>query len=187
MVYHDNILCISYGELTDGNPDSSDEAQRPVLSTAMYKYLLNKGNIEQVRRGCFGQSALVAYRSLPERYKERVVAKYGDPERLATQSSLRDLFRRDMRAEDFYRRYTTDGYTHLSEEVQESYVANASILNVIIDLMAKRIAAIRLGGGNSGRVLREVSEELNGIQQELGCKLPKNAQALKRVIDRYTA
>ena len=187
MVYHDNILCISYGELTDGNPDSPEEAQRPVLSTAMYKYMLNKGNIEQVRRGCFGQSALVAYRSLPERYKERVVAKYGDPERLATQSSLRDMVQRDMRAEDFYRRYTTDGYTHLKEEIQRLYVANASVMNAILDLMSKRIATVRLGGGNSGRVLREISEELNSIQPELGCKLPKNAQALKRVIDRYKA
>lgn len=187
MIYHDNILCISYGELTSGDPNNSDETQQPVMTVAVYRHLQTRNKLEVVRRGCFGQSALVAYRSLPERYKERVVAKYGDPERQASRSSLRDLFRRDMRAEDFYRRYTTDGYTHLKEEVQESYVANASILNAIIDLMAKRISTIRLGGGNSGRVLREVSEELNGIQQELGCKLPKNAQALKRVIDRYKA
>lgn len=187
MVYHDNILCISYGELTDGNPNDSDETQQPVMTVAVYRHLQTRNKLEVVRRGCFGQSALVAYRSLPERYKERVTAKYGDPERLATQSSLRDMFQRDMRAEDFYRRYTTDGYTHLKEEIQRLYVANASVLNAILDLMAKRIAAVRLGGGNSGRVLREISEELNSIQPELGCKLPKNAQALKRVIDRYKA
>ena len=182
MVYHDNILCISYGELTDGNPDSPDEKQRPIMTITTYQNMKVRNKLEVVRRGCFGQSALVAYRSLPDRYKERVVEKYGNPERLATQSSLRDMFQRDMRAEDFYRRYTTDGYTHLKEEIQRLYVANASILNAILDLMAKRIAAVRLGGGNSGRVLREISEELNSIQSELGCKLPKNAQALKRVI-----
>lgn len=179
MIYFNNIMCVSYGELTDG------EADDQVMTTTTYRNLQTRGQIEIARRGCFGQSALVAYRSLPERYKARFVAKYGDPERLATRSSLRDLFEKDMRAEDFYRRQTTDGYTPLKPELQQLYVNNASVLNTIIDLMAKRTASIRLRGGNSGRVVREISEELNAVQAELGCKLPRNAQALKRVIDKY--
>ena len=131
-------MCVSYGELTDGETDDR------VMSPTTYRHLQQRGQIEIARRGCFGQSALIAYRSLPERYKARFVAKYGDPERLATRSSLRDLFEKDMRAEDFYRRQTTDGYTPLKPELQQLYVNNASVLNTIIDLMAKRTASIRL-------------------------------------------
>lgn len=185
MIYHNNILCLSYAELTDGDPADPDTKQRPVMSVATYRNLQTRGQIEIVRRGCFGQSALVAYRSLPERYKQKVVARYGDPERMAPQSSLRDLYTRDMQAELFFRRYTTDGVAPLKEEARQVYVANASVLNTLLELSAKRTAAIRLRGGSTGRVLRELSEELNAVQDELGCKLPRNVRALKRTIEAY--
>lgn len=185
MKYHENILCISYAELTDGDPNDANESMRPIISASNLQYLVQRGQIRVVRRGCFGQSALYAYNSLPEKYRDKVVDKYGDVEKKATRSSLRDIFERDMRAENFYQTYTTDGHTHLTPETIKLYVNNASALNAVIDLYARRVAAIKLRNGSCGRVMGEICDELSLIQAELGCKLPKNSQSFRRVLDRY--
>lgn len=185
MKYHDNILSISYAELTDGNPEDPDVSQRPIMTVAIYRYLTTNKKIKIVRRGCFGQSALIAYHTLPEKYKAKVEAKYGDVEAQAARLNLRDQVVRDVKAEVFFEQYMPDGHNHLSEKIQQRYVMNASVLNAVIALMDRRIQWINARGRNSGRVLKEISDELNTIQDEMGCKLPKNHQALKRVIDRY--
>ena len=80
MEYYDNILCISHAELTGGDPMDPNPLQRPILTEANFKYYKSKRKFRVVNRACYGTPALVAYNSLPDRIKEKVVAKYGDPE-----------------------------------------------------------------------------------------------------------
>lgn len=187
MTYYDDTLCVTYDELLDGNPEATDEMERPIMTRTLIDYYRNKGQIRIVRRGYRGQTALIDFHTLPEAYQKKVTAKYGDPIAKATRSNLRDSITRDMRAEAFYQDYTPDGHTHLRPEVQEAYVMNASALNGLIDLMSRRVAFINARGGNSRRVWKELADELALIQDSIGCKLPKNSTALKRVLDKYKA
>lgn len=188
MKYHENILCISFAELTDGDPEDKDMNQRPVMTPALVKYYRGKNVLQFVRRGCFGQSALIAYSSLPEKYRDKVVAKYGDPERTTSISTLRDMFIRDEKARVFFQKHKVDGpdgCKSLKEEIQQRYINNASMLNTVIELYNKRTAFIRVRNGSTGRVWGEISDELNRIQEEVGCKLPKNVQSLRRLVEKY--
>ena len=161
--------------------------ERPIMTRDQIGYYTKNHRIRIVRRGYRGQTALIDFHTLPEAYQKKVTAKYGDPIAKATRSNLRDCITRDMRAEAFYQDYTPDGHTHLRPEVQEAYVMNASALNGLIDLMSRRVAFINARGGNSRRVWKELADELALIQDSIGCKLPKNSTALKRVLDKYKA
>ena len=65
MEYYKNILCISYAELTSGDPDAVEEKDRPVLTEASFKYYRSKKSIQVVRRACYGQTVLVSYTPCP--------------------------------------------------------------------------------------------------------------------------
>lgn len=187
MEYYKNILCISYAELTSGDPDAVEEKDRPVLTEASFKYYRSKKLIQVVRRACYGQTVLVSYHSLPDRVKERVIRKFGDPEQRTGQYVLRNMVTRDTNAEQFYKDYTLDdkGFEHLDPVYVELYTANASVLNAVIRLTSDRELFIKSYGRPFFRVWQETSGELNGIQEELGCRLPKNHLSLKRLADRY--
>ena len=59
----DNILCVHASWLYgDG----------AIMSQSCYKLLVHRGSIEVVRRACRNRPALVAYESLPERFKSAI-------------------------------------------------------------------------------------------------------------------
>ena len=72
MEYFENELCVTYEELTSGDD--------PIISGATLRQNIKRGNIRRAQRGGGeGSYALIIYSSLPEKYKARYVAKYGDP------------------------------------------------------------------------------------------------------------
>lgn len=187
MEYYDNTLCISHTELTGGDPMDSETARRPIISEANYRSMSQRGRFRVVRRACYGTPALVAYNSLPDRVKEKVVAKYGDPESRVERFDLRSMITRDPEAERFYRTYTLDdgGHVYLKTETINLYTINASVLNAVIRLTSDRALCIKSYGKPFGRVWAETSRDLNAIQGELGCRLPKNHLSLKRLAEKY--
>ncbi len=189
MEYFNNILCVSHAELTGGDPMDSNPLQRPIMTQANFKYYKKKEKFRVVNRACYGTPALVAYNSLPDRVKEKVIAKYGDPENNAKQHVLKDMIVRDLVAEQFYKTYPKDGPAdkRLKIEVAERYTINASVLNAIVRLTSKRILCINSNNRSFTRVWPETSRELNAMQEEIGCRLPKNHLSLKRLVERYKA
>lgn len=186
MEYYDNILCISHAELTGGDPMDADPLKRPILSEANFKYYKSKHKFRVVNRACYGTPALVAYNSLPDRIKGKVVAKYGDPENNTQKYVLKNMIVRDLVAEHFYQKPIDEaGNTHLKSEIAELYTLNASVLNAVIKLSGDRVLCIKSYGKSFGRVWPEISRDLNGIQDEIGCRLPKNHLSLKRLVERY--
>lgn len=187
MEYYNNILCISHAELTGGNPEDANMLKRPIMSEPNFKYYKKEEKFRVLRRACYGTPALVAYNSLPDRIKEKVVAKYGDPESNTKKYVLKNMIVRDLVAEQFYQKHTLDekGNVHLKQELIELYTMNASALNSIINLSNNRILCIKSYGKPFNRVWPEISRDLQGIQEEMGCRLPKNHLSLKRVVERY--
>ena len=71
----DNILTVTYTNLT-----RSDNGEA-VMSCSNYKLLVHRHRINVVvRGGGLGKVAEVEWMSLPDRFKVKYIAKYGDPE-----------------------------------------------------------------------------------------------------------
>lgn len=187
MEYCKDILCVSYAELTDGDPKDKDFTQRPVMTDANYRKLSQTNKIKIIRRGCYGTPALVEYRSLPTRFKEKYIAKYGDPESNVEKYQLREMIIKDLRAEKFFQDYTFDekGFEHLPVDKQKEYTMNASALNALAQIVSRRVPFIRVRTGNPRRVWTEECAVLKEIQKEIGCNLPKNPVSLKRKLEEY--
>lgn len=96
MEWYNGLACVTYKELTDGDPEAEKVEDRPVMSVFTYRNLTTRGDISVLRRACYGHPALISFRSLPLKYREAFVAKYGDPEKMAKTSCLKDLVITDV-------------------------------------------------------------------------------------------
>lgn len=189
MEFYKNQLCISYTELTAGDPLAVDPLKRPILSESNFKYYKKTGKLQVLNRACYGTPALVLYASLPDSVKQEVEARKGETfETEPKRYVLKEMIRRDPMAEQFFRGWTFEGrpHDHLKPEYVELYVANASVLNAVLELTGNRSLFIKQYGKPYNRVWPETSRELNEIQDVVGCRLPKNHLALKRVALKYS-
>ena len=75
MEYYNNILCVEAGWLIN---------EVGVLSNTNYDALVQRRQLNVVRRGCLNTPALVAYDSIPERFRKLIADKYGDPRKKIT-------------------------------------------------------------------------------------------------------
>ncbi len=118
MEYYGKILCISVCDLThddrpvvvDGVADWSHsrvldgrcpqdlplDILAPIMTVSNYKQLSARKKLNVVRRGGgLGEYALIEVATLPHRFRERIVAKYGEME----QNVLRDWFESHYRVD----------------------------------------------------------------------------------------
>lgn len=182
--YNDKI-CLTYAELTDGDPDAIRPEDRPIIGFDNLKQNISRKRIVLARRACYGTPALVEYDSLPVRFKEAVVAKYGDPYKHFSQYCIRDMYVRDLKAFDFFSLYRFDGNRRLSDEKIAEYTANASVLNLIATIASDRELRRKSLNRPTRDVWGTISAELNPLQSILGCNLPENARRLKHKSEEY--
>lgn len=180
MDYFKKILCVTYEELTAGND--------PVIKPVTLRLNVKRGNIQRINRGGGeGNRALYAYSSLPVKYQQRYVAKYGEPEEIMKREILRSKVRKDEKAETFFEdyRYNKNGEdVSLPEETKAEYIWNASVLNTLIgDINRLRPRRNALGmSGDFWEIIRQESEDL---RTEYGHTLPGSIGRLKELISKY--
>ena len=76
MEFYQNKIAVTVEELTGGQDGDA------VMSYENYKKLSKRSRINVLRRGANCTPALIEYDSLPERFKVKFEAKYGDPKRM---------------------------------------------------------------------------------------------------------
>ena len=139
MEYYNKILCVTFAELTGGRD--------PVMKANTLKCNVQRSNIACARRGGGeGTQALYVWSSIPEKYRRRFVATYGDPEEKMREAMTKASIKIDAKAREYYEAYTymdKDGQErHLTEKMIEEYTINASVLGEL-EKMAARRQAIR--------------------------------------------
>ena len=139
MEYYNKILCVTFAELTGGRD--------PVMKANTLKCNVQRSNIACARRGGGeGTQALYVWSSIPEKYRRRFVATYGDPEEKMREAMTKASIKIDVKAREYYDAYTymdKDGQErHLTEKMIEEYTINASVLGEL-EKMAARRQAIR--------------------------------------------
>lgn len=159
MEYYGNTLCISHAELTDG-----------IMSAGNIKMLCHRGQVQQVRRACYGTSALYAVESLPMQYRAEVYRRYPDLRERAESKPFVESVEADGKAMQYFADYVLSDGRHLTTEKQQEYANNCAVLNAFATLLER---------ANSHRV-RQSKKKVN--QGEFWAKA---AAALPRLADRW--
>lgn len=184
MEYYNKILCVTFAELTGGRD--------PVMKANTLKCNVQRSNIACARRGGGeGTQALYVWSSIPEKYRRRFVATYGDPEEKMREAMTKASIKIDAKARDYYEAYTymdKDGQErHLTEKMIEEYTINASVLGEL-EKMAARRQAIRssLNAPMSGAwdLILDSSERM---RESYGHTLPGTLARLKTRLKAWKA
>lgn len=136
FAYHQNTLCVS----------SSWLCENGILSEGNYKKLCSVGHIKKITIGGNGRKALVAFESIPERFKKAIIEKVGDPYASAKKIIFAEYMQWDHNAEEYFKAYLLDNGNHLPEEKQQEYTHQAIMFNAVKHIATNVVVQKRFGG-----------------------------------------
>lgn len=176
MQYFNNILTVEAGWMIE----------QGVMSDCQYRHLSTRGDIQVVRRACRNTPALVAYDSMPDRYKRAIVERIGDPRKEARQNVLEGLIEHSAAATAFFEDYMIDDDRHLPSDKRREYYANAVVLDGVKRLIEGRNSKRKALGNRATRFWDEISEAVQELDlTKWPHTLPANARSLERKYQRY--
>ena len=178
MQYYNNILTVEAGWMIE----------QGVMSATNYRNLSNRGDIQVVRRACRNTPALVAYDSMPDRYKKAITEKVGNVRQAAKQNVLEGLIEHSATASGYFEDYMIDDDRHLPADKRREYYTNAIVLEAVGRLMESRNAKRKALGNRATRCWDEMSEAVQELDlTKWPHTLPVNARSLERKYDRFVA
>ena len=111
-------VCISHAELTGR-----------IITTSNLNALVRKGQVNQVRKGGNGRTALYAVDSLPLKWRTEVYRRYPDLQEQAESKEFVDTIEPDAKALDFFQTYKLADGRNLPEDKVLEYASNAAVMN----------------------------------------------------------
>lgn len=172
--YYNNILTVEARWMIDSG----------IMTESQYGHASTRKQVNVVRKACRGTSALVAYDSMPDRFKREIVNVLGcSPYEKVRVKQLEIRVEHSAEATTFFEDYRLGDGRKLKPEVQREYYANAIILEAIHRLIIDKKANKRAKGGGATRKWLEISE---GVQELDRTKYPHSLPANERRLeDRY--
>jgi hypothetical protein len=193
MQYFNNILTVEAGWMIE----------QGVMTETEYKNLAHHSkDIQVVRRACRNTPALVAYDSMPDRYKRAITEKVGNVRQAAKQNVLEGLIEHSATASEYFENYMIDDDRHLPADKRREYYTNAIVLEAVGRLIESRNSKRKALGNRATRFWDEISEAVQELNAECGMQnaecgmgtrlgyghtLPENARSLERKYQRYLA
>ena len=176
MEYYNKQLCVTFAELTEGEPS--------VMKASTLRQNVCRSNIICARRGGGeGTLALYVWSSIPEKYRRRYVELYGDPEEKMKEAMMKASVKMDAKAREWYEAYTyqdKDGREkHLTQKMIEEYTVNASVLGELTRMSARRQAlrsSLNAPMSGAWEIIFDSSEKL---RESYGHTLPGTLARLK--------
>ena len=182
MEYYDDKLCISYDDLTRNDAPAGHPSDA-IMSPSNYKKLAATKQLSIARsgRGLNGY-ALIEVESLPERFREKVRAKYPEGSNMYLHRYFDTFYELDTAARAYYSTevFKADG-ANISPKVQKEYTINASVLNAIIKFADSKAMMKRAMGGKMK--WDEVVEAVEYFRTKVGHTLP--ASRLQDTLRKY--
>ena len=179
MEYFNNILTVEAGWMIE----------QGIMTEYEYKNLAHHSkDIQVVRRACRNTPALVAYDSMPDRYKKAIVERVGDPRKQARQNVLEGLIEHSATATTFFEDYMIDDDRHLPADKRREYYTNAIVLDGVKRLIEGRNSKRKALGNRATRFWDEISQAVQELDlTKWPHTLPANARSLERKYQRYIA
>lgn len=179
MEYYNNILCISYKELTDG-----------IASPTVVKHWVARGQVKVMRRACYGSCALYEVESIPMTYRMEVYRRRPDLQEQADSKPFVDGIEPDGVALAFYADYILADGRHLTTEKQEEYANNCAILDAFGRLLEQSDSHhIRQSKPKvkRGEYWRKAAAALPRIGDKWPHSLPESGKRLQSKYNQYKA
>lgn len=190
METYNGIVCISTAKLIRSGDNPSG-----LILRSNYDYYIRKRKLHIVRAGGGeGNPSLIAFDSLPPKYKKMAQERFGDPKVEAEKEGLLKDIEIKSEAVDFFKKYTieyTDRIESLPDEVQELYVNTAAVLDALKLAWDRHVLASR--GKNKRPMTGEFwKNAAKATQKLLTLKenkiihdLKKNPRRLQEKLQRY--
>lgn len=185
MEIYRNIVCVTFEELT------SDRDGEPVMSKNTLNCILRKDkSLRLSSGGGLGRYVRIDFYRLRDIYRDRYIAKYGDPAEMIKEMRMRERLNLeiDMEARKFYEdfRYDKRGEkVRLADKLIEQYTVNASVLNRIISIVNDRSVYRKACNGPSISIMESVGDIYEQLRDAYGHTLPTNAARLRTTINDY--
>lgn len=183
MEWYNKQMAVTYKELTQLYPTEDGDIR--VMSVSNYKKLTNAGTIDVLRRGGAGLEALIAYESLPQRFKTTFTEIHGNPYDMVKESMMKSEIITDTAARDFFAEHKLPDGTHIPEGFQDEYVKNASVINTLISMMNKNRGMRKAMQGGMGGVWESIYGTVDRLREDPGHTLPKSRARLRDKINEY--
>lgn len=178
MQYYNNILTVEASWLIGEG----------IMTVANYRNLTNRKDIQVVRRGCRGQEALVAYESMPERFRRKVDDIVKDPYKAVKVNGVEELIEHSAAATEYFDTFLIDDDRHLPSEKRREYYANAIVLDAINRMINNRASKRRALGNKAVRFWDSIAESVQELDRtRYPHSLPANARSLERKFKAYMA
>ncbi len=166
-----------------GNRISLTYSDMPFIAINTIKQLCCRNQVERATRACKGVEATFYYDSFPLRYREMIKAVYPNIEEMAKKDrSFVSRVKEDEKAREFFRNYIVSEGRHLPQDKQDEYVANASVLNAIKEMMEETISARKGKPLKKTQFWTKVSSYLPSVAAVWAHSLPEYPSRLR---DRY--
>ena len=178
MEVYNGHICVTVAELID----SVDER---IMSRENYDILVRRKRLRVLRPGKgLGNPALVEWASIPERFKTKYVAKYGDPDRIIMEQSKTLTY--DTLAEEYFSDKLTeeDGIVLSSGKIKE-YSINASVLNRLVGRIDTQRVSRNKCGNRTPIAWDGITAESERLRDEYGHTLPRSGSRLRDKIRQY--
>lgn len=170
--YYNDILSVSVSWLIN---------DAKILTKSNYDNLKSRKWIKVIRRGCKGTPALVEFSSMPSRFKDVIIEKYGDPRKTTKNKKFIDYLITDAKAVKFFNEYILDSGDPLPESTKKEYIANATILKACQHILSNRKAQSGALGGRSSSVWDQLSTIIQDLPSfDYPHSLPRNSRSLTR-------
>jgi hypothetical protein len=174
---NNSVLCVEGGALYD--------EQYGIMSQSNYKQLKRR-YLETVRTGGNGRTALIAFESIPEKYKQKVISLFGDPYKAVKHNQFKNYLEQDTRAIEYYNDYTLDSGEALPEKNKKEYAANAAVLNAIHTITSQNTARRKALGGSKSKIWNKIAEVIQTLPKHTyPHTLPTNVRRLKQKLADY--
>lgn len=177
MILYESNIAVTVAELTD--PDNG-----AIMSYSNYKKLAIRGSLSILRPGKgLDHPALIDYHTLPERFRKKYVAKYGDPEKVIREKESMLEINEDART--FFSGHVLPDGSRLKEKFIDEYTLNASVLDRLVSMENTQRAARNMRNNRTPVSWEAIMEESDRLRDIHGHTLPKGQARLRDKMRQY--
>src|SRR5690554_4098938 len=178
---YQNTICVNGGLLYQDEP-------QPIMKLSDYRNLVNR-YAKTLRPGGNGRTALLDFHSIPDRWRKKIIERYGDPLKKNTTDFITSQLEPDTRASEYYASFKLPDGRNLPESTQREYFTNAQILNLVDKLVCLQRNRQKIFGKSSLTSLwQKMAEAIALLDADLyPHTLPSNPRSLERKLKKYKA
>lgn len=165
---------MTYSELTDAGNGG------PVITPSNYDNLVKRDRVQVLRPGKgLGSYALIVWSTVPERFKMKYIAKYGDQEKKLLAAE------KELKTDDKAYEYFSGEELGLAADKRDEYTLNASVLNRLVQCIEDQKLSRKLGNSTTPIAWGGIVNEAERLRREYHHTLPRSEARLRDKIRQY--